>query len=610
MQAFKDSVPLFADLKNDALRDRHWQKLMESTKKNFDMNPETFTLENLFAMELHNFADVISEIVTSATKELSIEKGLVEVTDTWSAMKFAVHRYTKGAQERGYILGAVDDINTILDDNAMNLQSMSASSFVGPFLENVQRWEKRLSHISEVVDVWMVVQRKWMYLESIFIGGDIRSQLPEEAKKFDGIDKTFKKIMTDTHQKTNVLQACHVDGRLEDLESLAGGLERCQKSLNDYLDSKRNAFPRFFFISDDELLSILGSAEATCVQEHMIKMFDNIASLKFGAGSSQESIALGMVSSEGEEMEFRSPVVAEGRVEDWMTNVLNEMRRTNRLITKESIFTYCADDRTRVQWMGLYQGMVVLASNQVWWTWEVEDVFRKVKKGDKMAMKVYSKKLHGQIDELVVQVRSPLSKNDRKKFNTVLIIDVHNRDIIDMFVRDSIMDAREFEWECQLRFYWERKGDELFIRQCTGRFGYGYEYMGLNGRLVITPLTDRIYLTLTQALSMRLGGAPAGPAGTGKTETVKDLAKALGLLCVVTNCGEGMDFKAVGKIFSGLAQCGAWGCFDEFNRIDISVLSVISSQIKTIQNALLNGFKRFQVTVDASALLIVFIFFF
>ena len=107
----------------------------------------------------------------------------------------------------------------------------------------------------------------------------------------------------------------------------------------------------------------------------------------------------------------------------------------------------------------------------------------------------------------------------------------------------SILDSREFEWESQLRFYWDRPLDELVICQCTGSFGYGYEYMGLNGRLVITPLTDRIYLTLTQALSMKLGGAPAGPAGTGKTETTKDLAKALGLLCVVTNCGEGMDFK-------------------------------------------------------------------
>ena len=134
----------------------------------------------------------------------------------------------KGTQERGLILGSVEEIVLILDDNAMNLQSMSSSRFVGPFLDRVQKWEKSLSHISEVVDVsrlhsisaladvngtcsfscvqvWMVVQRKWMYLESIFIGGDIRSQLPEEAKKFDKIDKTFRKVWHTYKQLSNIL---------------------------------------------------------------------------------------------------------------------------------------------------------------------------------------------------------------------------------------------------------------------------------------------------------------------------------------------------------------------------------------------------------------------
>ncbi|XP_064619187.1 dynein axonemal heavy chain 10-like isoform X2 [Lineus longissimus] len=593
MKEFKDSLPLFMDLKNEALRERHWKDLMTKTGQSFEMNPETFTLENVFAMELHRFQDTIAEIVTCATKELSIEKGVKEVEDTWANLKFNVQSYMKGTSNRGYILGTVDEVMQNLDDNAMNLQSMSASRFVGPFMNAVQNWEKSLSLISEVLDVWMVVQRKWMYLEGIFIGGDIRSQLPEEAKKFDQIDKTFKKIMAECAKNPNIKQSCHAANRLSDLENLSAGLEKCQKSLNDYLDSKRNAFPRFFFISDDELLSILGSSDPECVQEHMIKMFDNIASLRFQKGANNETLASAMVSSEGEMMEFRQNVGAEGRVEDWMTQVLGEMRKANRLVTKEAIFFYCANGKTRIQWMFQYQGMVALAGNQVWWTWETEDVFKKVKKGQKMALKDYARKLHTQLNDVVVQIRSPLSKNDRKKFNTVLIIDVHARDIIDGFVRDSIMDAREFEWESQLRFYWEKEPDELLVRQCTGEFGYGYEYMGLNGRLVITPLTDRIYLTLTQALSMYLGGAPAGPAGTGKTETTKDLAKALGLLCVVTNCGEGMDFKAVGKIFSGLAQCGAWGCFDEFNRIDVSVLSVISTQLKTIQNALALQLKKF-----------------
>lgn len=282
-----------------------------------------------------------------------------------------------------------------------------------------------------------------------------------------------------------------------------------------------------------------------------------------------------------------------GKVEEWMNDVLKEMRRSNRYITKKSIYDYGKTHRPRTNWMMDYQGMICLAANQVWWTAEVENVFVKFKKGNKRAMKEYLEQLNKQLDDIVVTVRAELSPNDRSKFKTVATIEVHARDIVEGFVRDSVTDAQEFEWESQLRFYWVNKLDNLWVTQCTGSFEYGYEYMGLNGRLVITPLTDRIYLTITQALIMHLGGAPAGPAGTGKTETTKDLAKAMALLCIVTNCGEGMDFKAVGTTLSGLAQCGAWGCFDEFNRIDISVLSVISTQLQTIRNALVLNQERF-----------------
>lgn len=593
MKEFKNTIPLMVELKNEALRERHWKQLMEKTGKVFDMSPDRFTLENMFSMEIHKYTDIVEETIAAAVRELSIEKGVKEIQETWKHMSFIAIPHFKGLEDRGFALGPVDEIMQVLEDNAMNLQSMAASQFVGPFLSIVQKLEKSLAVIAEVIEAWIQTQRKWMYLEGIFVGGDIRFQLPDEARKFDDIDKAFRRIMLDVFKRPNVRESCEVPGRLPELIGLGLGLEKCQKSLNDYLDSKRNTFPRFFFLSDDELLSVLGSTEASCIQEHMVKIFDNIGALKFGAQAPDRVVALAMISCEKEIMDFRNSVVTEGRIEDWMNDILSEMRKSNRYITKKSIFDYGKTRRARTEWMLSYQGMVCLAANQVWWTAEVEDVFIKISQGKHRAMKKYLEQLNGQLDELVVRVRGELSKNDRKKFNTVLIIDVHARDIIEDFVRDNITDLQEFEWESQLRFYWMKDLDNLVVKQCTGVFEYGYEYMGLNGRLVITPLTDRIYLTITQALSMQLGGAPAGPAGTGKTETTKDLAKAMGLLCMVTNCGEGMDYKAFGKILNGLCQCGAWGCFDEFNRIDISVLSVISTQLQTIRNAMLLKLKRF-----------------
>jgi dynein heavy chain len=583
VSSFKVAVPLIQQLKTDAIRPQHWIELMGvAGTETADFDVKKLTLASVFAMELHKYPDEVNEIVVTAQQELKIESELSKIESIWRNMSFLPNgiKPYKGEPNnpRGYTLLPNDEMKQQLDDHVLTLQSMGASKYALKLLDTIKRWERNLSTVSEVFDAWLQLQRKWMYLESIFLDSDdIRLQLPEEAKKFDRIHKTFVNIMRNTFQAPQVLSACCTEGRLDEFKDLTGQFDRIQKSLTDYLDTKKSAFPRFYLISDDELLSILGTSDPKAVQPHMLKLFDNCKALEFGRGKE----VLGMYSDEGEHFRFHQKQLSEGSVEDWMLRIDEAMQDTLQRISKTALYTYASQER--VPWLQDYVGMAAILGTQIWWTWGVEDAFRMVAEGDKGGMKNELKKQTHQVNELVELVRQPIDNLQRKKVNTLIILDVHARDIVDRFVRDSILSREEFAWESQLRFYWDRKMDDVVIRQCTGKVAYCYEYMGLNGRLVITPLTDRCIMTLTTALTFNMGGAPAGPAGTGKTETVKDLAKSLAISCVVTNCGDGLDFRAMGVIFSGLSETGFWGCFDEFNRINVEVLSVVAAQIKTVQ---------------------------
>ncbi|CAJ0915882.1 unnamed protein product, partial [Ranitomeya imitator] len=157
----------------------------------------------------------------------------------------------------------------------------------------------------------------------------------------------------------------------------------------------------------------------------------------------------------------------------------------------------------------------------------------------------------------------------------------------------EVSNGQAFTWLSQLRHRWDEEKKECYVNICDAQFHYSYEFLGNTPRLVITPLTDRCYITLTQSLHLAMSGALSGPAGTGKTETTKDLGRALGIMVYVFNCSEQMDYKSLGNIYKGLCQTGVWGCFDEFNRISVEVLSVIAVQVKAIQDAIRHNKKRF-----------------
>ncbi|KNC97489.1 uncharacterized protein SPPG_07404 [Spizellomyces punctatus DAOM BR117] len=597
VQHTRRTLPLLQDLKNPAMRDRHWSQLMDEVAKTFDPSGADFTLEKILDMGLDQYAESISNLSAAATKELSIEQGLASIKDAWEQLELDIVPYK---EDKGYFkLRSTDAVFELLEDNQVTLSSMKASKFFLAFEGQVDHWERTLSRIMEVIELLLQVQRQWMYLENIFVGTeDIRKQLPKESAVFDGVNNSWRTVMERMMADKNVLRAMHQSGVLEQLTDMNAKLEKVQKSLDMYLETKRQAFPRFYFLSNDDLLEILGQAkDPNAVQPHLKKCFDGINKLELivaGTDTRRHAEAVGMHAGDGEYVPFSTPVVIEGPVEGWLTEIEAAMRVTLRRLL---MGTLMAMKKAKMdKWLKDWPGQLLITAGLIAWTMDCTKALQDIEKGDKHSMRDQKKRQIIRLKKLADLVKLPLNKVERKKLIALITVEVHSRDVIDKMVKANVSDVNAFDWLSQLRFYWEKEAkddEDCFIRQINTQFRYGYEYLGNSGRLVITPLTDRCYMTLTTALHLHRGGSPQGPAGTGKTETVKDLGKGLGKYVIVQNCSEDMDYKSIGRMFSGLAQTGAWGCFDEFNRINIEVLSVVALQISCILSAIARNTKVF-----------------
>ena len=187
-----------------------------------------------------------------------------------------------------------------------------------------------LSDCGDTIERWVKVQQLWTSLESVFTGGDIAKQMPMEAKKFQQIDKDWIKIMAKSADTLNVIGCCQNDMLKQLLPVLSVGLEACQKSLESYLEGKRNKFPRFFFTSDPVLLKILSQgSDPANIQEDFEKLFDAISRVRFDKNDGKKITHIMDVAGTAEEVvQLSAPVMCHGNIEDWLLALEAEMQKS------------------------------------------------------------------------------------------------------------------------------------------------------------------------------------------------------------------------------------------------------------------------------------------
>ncbi|KAG2385509.1 hypothetical protein C9374_003324 [Naegleria lovaniensis] len=509
----------------------------------------------------------IKELSSRAVGEQQIRDALNELKAWGLSTEFSTFEY-KGTQKTLQLIKDWKELLTQIGDNQSLIQSIKDSQWADPFIEEIRSWEQKLTNLADFIDFLMNIQRKWLYLEPIFS----RGSLPSEQQRFNRIDKDYIDIIHSINDKgtigKRVVMLERIIGLKDRLKNISEGLDVCQKALNKFLEEKRSAYPRFYFIGDSDLLEILGQAQNPAViQTHLKKLYAGIYKVQF---NKEQDAIIAMCSSKGEVVQLKEPVKITDKVEQWLSSLDQQMFKT-----LEQLLIEC--DKSKDFDIDAFPSQILCLQESINFTRKCEQAIQN--KTLQQLLTSLKNQLH--------QFTAINAKDDEvisMKVKALILDIIHNIDVVEALIKANVTSVTHWVWQKQLRFYIEN--GKCVIRMSNAKFDYTYEYQGNVAKLVHTPLTDKCYLTLTQGMLLGYGGNPYGPAGTGKTESVKALGHLFGRQVLVFNCDEGIDFNSMGRIFIGLVKCGAWGCFDEFNRLKPDQLSAISQQIQLIQVAI------------------------
>lgn len=311
---------------------------------NIRLNKST-TLSDLLNLGLHEFEDEVKQTVDKAVKELQMEKILKDIEAQWATLTFDCEEHTGSIK----MVKVSEELIEKLEENQVQIQNMATSKHMSFFEKEIKQWVQKLSIADMIIITWSEVQRKWIYLESIFSGSeDIRKQLPLDSERFIKTNKEFHDIRTMILNEPNVLIVTNRSGLHAHMGAILCELILCEKALNNYLEAKRLVYPRFYFISSVDLLDILSNSnDPSIVGRHLPKLYDSIRRLKYKDGN---KIAIGMYSKDHDEyVGFSAECNCSGKVEDWLNRVTNIMRYTLNRLFSQSIESY--EDKTRDCWI-------------------------------------------------------------------------------------------------------------------------------------------------------------------------------------------------------------------------------------------------------------------
>ena len=527
------------DLSSPAIHEKHWIQLGATKPK---------IINDIWQLNIINNTNY-KQLISTANGEYNLHLFINECKSCFTSLQIQTFHY----KSKCFLLSSVNDIFTNCEEYTMSLTAMTASPYYKSFDQECAYWQSKINNIYNLFKLILEVQLLYMHLEGAM-------QHVQTSDTFPSLELEFTQLMAQVHLKQDCMAIIMILNINQTCQRILKGFIKLQKSLSAYLEAQRCKFPRFYFMSDGDLLGLIGDFN---VRLHIQKLFPNIHDLVIEDGIKS------VVGPLQDVFELLTPVP--------ITQLIPTLQQFEKTLHKSLEYWYLHslsdvvlvwETPTRITELILnvpYQILELLIRTT--WTMHMEQCMPNTG--------AFVGKITALINELLVQLQvtpnTPLRTLKLKNLIKELLA------LRKVTQQCDGVGIGSFTWLQYTRSYCVN--DIPVIRIGNSEFAYKYEYYGTTDKLIRTALTDVANMTMMFSLQHKLGTSPSGPAGTGKTESVKQMAQLLGILCVVFCCDEAFDYSVMRRILNGLECIGAWGCFDEFNRLQVGDMQLLSNTI-------------------------------
>ena len=555
---------------------RNWNQILLAL--NLKLHYEKVTVFQIVSQShFSTLSDEFEQIRTYAKNEKIVTNLLEDLMYFVhsSELKMREYRFNSNCESL-MIFTYLEKVEDSIQEKLSIVFGLNGNLFAENCQDRVELINKRLKTMEEIVQLLKISQQKWMSLFSIMTSEFIKNGKKSEYMKFDLVNRSFSGLLVKCAENKLIHALLEDEETISNLKKVISTLDQIQKNLFEFLELKRIEFPRFYFLGDSDLIEFLGNFQNETAINSVITKF--IPSVKNVLLNSQKNSIIELESLLGENFVLENEISLKQNAQNWLSLFIEEIRFSilAQFYKKMQIFDFeleslpTGNEQILSLIFNLDFGRLLLVENGLPKLKEViqKNIRKLVESKPEFSFQYSLKKslLLDSIFQLQIVERSFEEKDLPNSFLYYSLIK-YNLELFDKS-EASVKNCR------------------IFAKLGSYKTEYTCEYLGNQQKLVQTPLTEKCFLTMASALAIGLGGNPYGPAGTGKTESIKALGGAFGRLVIVFNCDETMDFRNMSRLFMGIVGSGAWGCFDEFNRLDLKELSAISqviSQIQTVQ---------------------------